>query len=305
MLFIPLYETPMIRAFPDGFNYPIPRGWPTPERGDQPYYVGPWDNEEEKDKWRGFRIVTQEVANADHNHGIAELIFDVHHLNTRLNCRFFDEPNTTEYDNLVKILGWPGFSRIDLSLLAEGQQDDGWASFRSSYLKRALSKATDLQHVSLRSQAEYLREPRSDADFVPFRTIFPIEIWHKLRHFGLSNFYVKQHDLVSLLASLPKSVRSVELGSLAFLSPEESYMSLFNAMRETLDWRDRPVNEQSTVTILADHPPKRNRVPLKYIWMRDAISDFLYGNATNPFREIWGTCGKPISISPTRAVGAD
>lgn len=26
-LFAPLYETPMIRAFPYGFNYQIPRGW--------------------------------------------------------------------------------------------------------------------------------------------------------------------------------------------------------------------------------------------------------------------------------------
>ena len=28
VLFLPLYQTPMIRAFPDGFIYPIPRGWP-------------------------------------------------------------------------------------------------------------------------------------------------------------------------------------------------------------------------------------------------------------------------------------
>jgi hypothetical protein len=28
-LYTPLYETPMIRAFPYGFNYPIPRAWPT------------------------------------------------------------------------------------------------------------------------------------------------------------------------------------------------------------------------------------------------------------------------------------
>lgn len=26
-LFAPPYETPMIRAFPHGFKYPIPRGW--------------------------------------------------------------------------------------------------------------------------------------------------------------------------------------------------------------------------------------------------------------------------------------
>ncbi|TGO88532.1 hypothetical protein BPOR_0157g00140 [Botrytis porri] len=25
----PLYETPMIKCFPKGFSYPIPRGWPS------------------------------------------------------------------------------------------------------------------------------------------------------------------------------------------------------------------------------------------------------------------------------------
>jgi hypothetical protein len=31
-LMMPLYQTPMIRAFPSGFVYPIPRGWPSDER---------------------------------------------------------------------------------------------------------------------------------------------------------------------------------------------------------------------------------------------------------------------------------
>jgi hypothetical protein len=284
MLFVPLYETPMIRAFPDGFNYPLPRGWPTPERGDHPYYVRRWDDEREKSKWRGFCIVVRELANAeqhrgvDQHRGVTELVLDVHYLNTGLNCHLFDQPNE-DYDNLVTVLQRPNFSRIDLVLLAEGQQNKGWPSFRSSYLKRALGKATDLQHFSLQSQIDQGQFYEDlEEHFVSLTTLFPVEKWQKLRHFGLSNFLVKQDDLLSMLASLPKSIRSVELGFLFFLD-ESNYKSLLDAMRETLGWRHRPV--KPVVTILCVN--YANKLPWRYIWMRDAVNDFLYSDATNPF----------------------
>lgn len=53
-LFAPLYETPMIRALPYGFNYPIPRGWLTSKFAEMEPYAHPWSDETEKNKWRGF-----------------------------------------------------------------------------------------------------------------------------------------------------------------------------------------------------------------------------------------------------------
>ncbi|ETS85608.1 hypothetical protein PFICI_03633 [Pestalotiopsis fici W106-1] len=283
LLFIPLYETPMIRALPHGFNYPIPRGWPTPERGDAPYYVQSWDRD--KSKWRGFNIVTRELASAPHGHSITELVLDVHYLNTGLNCHVFDGQND-EYDNLVKILRQPGFSRLDLALLSDGQQYQGWSSFRNGNLRSALSEATDLQHINFESQTNQLQfwEPEKfDRHFLPLDTLLPVERWHKLRHFGLSNFLVRQDDLLALLAALPKSVRSVELGFLLFLD-ERSHKDLLDAMRQTLGWRDRPVNERPTVTILC--PQHKTKIPWRYMWIRDAVNDFLYDNATNPFSDM-------------------
>jgi hypothetical protein len=285
ILFQPLYETPMIRAFPSGFNYPIPRGWPTPARGGQPYWLGPWDDESEKGKWRGFHIVTRELADARQAHSVSELIINVNYLNTGLNCRLFEQPASEDYENLVALLRRPGFSRLDLALLTEGQQDKGWSAFRNTNLRRAIGNATDLQHISLRSEVDYglflntMATNTHAEHFVPSRTIFPIDKWHKLRHFGLSNFLVRLDDLLPLLVLLPRSLRSVELSFLVFLGGSGNYKDLLDEMRRTLDWRDRPAEERPRVTI--HH--KIGRDESRYVCMSDAASGFLYGDETNPF----------------------
>jgi hypothetical protein len=284
-LFTPLYETPMIRAFPYGFNYPIPRGWPTPDLGEVPYEAPPWDDEAEKRKWRGFSIVTRELAKQDHH--ISELILDVNQLNTGLNCHVFDQP-CEEYDNLALLLRRPGFCRIDLALLADGQEWEDWSSFRSGYLKLALGEARDLQHVSLRTQVDVNQfyeatlsgTSESTEHFIPLRTILPIDKWQRLRHFGLSNFLVRQDDLISLLAALPASLRFVELSYLTFLGDGGNYRDLLADMRNTLGWRDRPANWRPMVTILVGI---QHIVSTRALCMDSEVNEFLYGDGTNPF----------------------
>lgn len=64
--FSPLYQTPMIRRFPYGFNYLIPRNtWPTIKHVEPEAHpwndAGPGD-EEMKNQWRGFRVITRILA---------------------------------------------------------------------------------------------------------------------------------------------------------------------------------------------------------------------------------------------------
>lgn len=54
-------------------------------------------------------------------------------------------------------------------------------------------------------------------NFALLRTIFPVEKWQDLRHFGLSNVLVREDDLLSLLALLPTTLPSVELCFITFL----------------------------------------------------------------------------------------
>lgn len=63
--FAPTYPSPMIQAFPPGFNYPIPRGWPcstTEEPEDKITF--PWTrvDERHREKYRAFRIVIRALA---------------------------------------------------------------------------------------------------------------------------------------------------------------------------------------------------------------------------------------------------
>lgn len=62
-LYEPLYETPMIRSFPYGFNYPIPQGWPIHSYGDD-YELPPWNENLDSAvrPWRGFSYVMGELA---------------------------------------------------------------------------------------------------------------------------------------------------------------------------------------------------------------------------------------------------
>ncbi|RFU34024.1 hypothetical protein B7463_g2262, partial [Scytalidium lignicola] len=291
----PLYETPMIRSFPRGFNYPIPRGWPLQEPGGPPYELHPWNEEVEKSRWRGFCIIMHELAKKKDHH-ISELIIDANQLWTGLSCRVFDQP-CEEYNNLVDLLRRPGFNHIDLTLLADGQYYPGedWSSFRSGYLKHTLSEARELLHMSLRTQMDfnqfyrhgYSAITKFTEHFIPLNTIFPVDKWQKIQHFGLSNFLVKREDLLSLLAAFPATLRSVELSFLKFLSDRGNYRELLLDMRDTLDWRDRPANERIKVIIHIE----MQVWPIRYLCVDDQVNEYIYGNAANPFGNDTGPFG--------------
>lgn len=121
-LFAPLYETPMIRAFPYGFNYPVPRGWhcdPVDCRVVEPL---PWSEatEDYKELWRGARILLSLLQSEKHN--VSELGFDSKQLRTGLNFLIFDQP-CVEYNHSRAIMKRPGFRHLHLSLLAGSSGD--------------------------------------------------------------------------------------------------------------------------------------------------------------------------------------
>ncbi|KAJ9259365.1 hypothetical protein DTO207G8_928 [Paecilomyces variotii] len=298
----PLYETPMIRAFPPGLNYPIlhayPRLddfdysnlhiWPLPEKGLIPYIVPPWNQEGERLKWRAFCLLTRELAEI-RDHEILELVIDPHILETGLNCRIFDGP-CEEYNNLVTLLRRPGFERIDLALTCNGQyyNDQRWSSFRNGHLLYALSQALDLKHVSLQTQIDYSQvegdgfpqSMQSAQHFVPLQTIMPIKKWQKLRHFGLSGFLVQSDDLISALSALPTTLRSIELSFLSFTGERGNWHDLFTDMRSMLDWRERPTGERPLLKV---HVPTVGT--MRYCCLDRAANDFFYGEGANPFAD--------------------
>lgn len=92
-----------------------PRGWPTPKGEEDVHEVSPWEDEKKRGRWRGFCAVVRELA-SQHEHSVTEFCININYLNTGVNFRIFEEPSE-DYENLVRLLQRPGFSRIDLGLL--------------------------------------------------------------------------------------------------------------------------------------------------------------------------------------------
>ena len=220
---------------------------------------------------------------AQQEHHISEFVLDVKGFCTGLNCHLFDDESFEEYQHFAALLRKPEFTRIDLALLVSWQQNEGWPSLRSGHLRRALAAARDLQHVSVSTDLGPNQEfdVVDDADgVVQLRTIFPIDRWQRLRRFGLSGVVVRQNNLVSLLAAMPASLRSVELGFL-FFHGGATHRSLLCAMRGGLDWRELPAVERPRVRKGAGS--FASVVVGRATWVEGEVADFLYGEGRNPF----------------------
>ncbi|TQN64429.1 hypothetical protein CSHISOI_11019, partial [Colletotrichum shisoi] len=279
ILFKPLYLTPAIRALPYGFNYPLPRGWPAPKDGDRIGYEY-WDSEEYKAFWRGFRHVVRILAQQGSTK-IQELTFDGNQIHSGLTCGIFHAPEPcAEYDDLAAVIKKPGFTTLGLNLMVGSQDSNNYLAFRTGRLKQAL--VADLRHFTLETDEDENLERRpcpphwSVDHFVPLRSIFPVESWKNLAHFGLSRFLVKQQDLLDFLAALPQTLRSLELSRLWFMKDNGNYRELLFGIRDDLGWQTRTARPRLLIRE-ESHSMLGGRV----IWLEDELQEFLYNDGDN------------------------
>lgn len=274
-LFSPLYETPMVRSLPYGFNYPIPRGWPTAKFGQNPTTPVVWSRAPEayKEQWHGVRIALRILA--QHEHNISELGFDPFLLPTGINYSMLDQPSV-EYNHFLAIMKRPGFSHLNLPLFVGGNGTHYWAQQSSGCLYHALREAKDLEYISLSTT---IRSCLMDPPILS-KDVFPVEHWPALRHFGLRYFNASKSDIVDLLRHLPRTLRSVEFGPLYFQVGGDCLDDLLEAIRTELRWSDEII--QPSVRILM---PGYETMIGRGIWLEDEVNDFLYGSGENPMQE--------------------
>lgn len=114
-LYNPLYETPMIRSFPRGFNYYLPLGYPPADRC-QPE-CDEWD--EDSNDWQGFRTVMRVLAEGRDCYRVMDLRIDDNEMGTMgLNSRVFEKENRT-LDNFEAVLARPNFTHLQLDLIVD------------------------------------------------------------------------------------------------------------------------------------------------------------------------------------------
>ncbi|PNP37987.1 hypothetical protein TGAMA5MH_10086 [Trichoderma gamsii] len=283
-LFMPLYETPMIRAFPCGFNCPIPRAWPYAiDAFEDIYYnlrAAPWENE--KTRWRGFILVTKVLAEGRHN--VLEYGIDGHYLGTGLNCRIFDD-RCEEYEDFVSVLRLPGFKKLQFSLFVEGQEGMGWWALRNGLLRKALAEATQLEHVSIATNLNWFSMEREEAPGL--RRFLPIECWPRLQHFELWHVDVSQAELLSVISRLPDELLSIQLNFL-YIHPGH-YSDLLDQMRDKLHWCEKRPQTRVIIGVPIDI-----RIHGRAIWLEKEIDDFFKRGGINPFEQKEGYHDLPL-----------
>ncbi|KAH7186252.1 uncharacterized protein B0J16DRAFT_400320 [Fusarium flagelliforme] len=262
-LFFLLYETPMIRSFPFGFLYPIPRGWQCANDVDQPGDAEPWEDEDEKYKWRGFCLVSRLFADPKVSHNVCEISFDNHKILTGINHFVFDEPNE-DYDHLCQVLARPGFKQGIRGLLAN---------------------ESDLEEIQFQTDypVGHTHWAAPTTDFVSLFEFFPIKEWssaNRLKHFGFSGMQVAQDELISFLGKLPPTLRSIELSFLSVIKGRGNYAGILAEIRDKLGWRNHTVDQQIKIRLLVK---LNQRVTGCYISVDKEVNDYIYGDGPPPF----------------------
>ncbi|KAJ9415051.1 hypothetical protein QL093DRAFT_2593522 [Fusarium oxysporum] len=261
-LWQPLYRTPMVRAFPPGFDYPLPQAWPSfddeklidalpwvSEDGNDPYqntYGAECTAEAYRAKWCGFRLVTRALVECE-DRTITELVIGVNKIQSGLNCRIFDQ-RSTEYDDFVAFLKRPGFRYLGLHLFTGLLEDNDWYRTTLDIYTMLWPKQLTLSTFPLRTSMEV-------SHGAPQQLVPDVE----------GHVFPLIH---------------VALGT-----PEQGYDDLLRAMRDILDWSSRPAQERPkvhmVVSALHDHVQGEG----KFVEVDDVVHSYLYENGDNPFED--------------------
>lgn len=276
-LFAPLYRTPMIRAFPKGFNCPIPRGWLYPRINSEPANAYAWNQYSKlKERYRGFRTTMRVLANEPNS--VSELVMTANFLPTGINCAIFDEP-CEEHENFTTVLKNPGFRPLDITLLVCEESQQGleacWRSLLNGRLRRALGEARGMEEFRLHTTFSGALYTKDNYPLVPRQSIVPVGKWLNLRHLELSGLVISQDDCVSFLKTLPKSVRSIELSMIRFLDTGDRYLMLQDLRRMVSESTSKP---RITLGFPISNP-ELGRAK----WIEKEVQDFLYNGTENPF----------------------
>ncbi|VUC33760.1 unnamed protein product [Clonostachys rosea] len=265
-LFTPLYETPMIRSFPKGFNYPIPRAWPSylgkAKRCETTRWPAFRQGGNFATKWNGVRVVLQVLALQKNR--VTEFEINARGLDQGVPIDIFD-PVHDEQRYLTTVIG--NLSHLTLSIEVSPETDS--IEQKGRFVHEALSRNPNLTHFSFHCNA-----PSFEGLFPPLRT------WTQLQHFGLTGFHVMVNDLVEFLSFMPDTLRSLELGFLLYGTYWGSYCEILQDMRDQLGWGERPEDDRPKIVLRVN---LMHEVPGRHITADKEVEDFIYGDGPNPF----------------------
>ncbi|QPC69589.1 hypothetical protein HYE68_000341 [Fusarium pseudograminearum] len=271
-LFMPVYQTPMIRSFPYGFVYTLPRLI-------LDLSVLPKDKTRKTMDIRSVRSTLRALAKHG-KHNVSEFILDDE---MRFSIGLDDKTTLADLYSLVQR---PGFRRLHL---------------RNMYPIQAyklLEKAENLQSLYFRV-SDY--DPSHRWDFsaaqasggvaVQMNTYleFPMPLSQSLQNLAITGYGVDADSLATALAPLAY-LRSLELRSVSFyhwihcrsgmrVMRSRNARDFLYALRDKTDWRSRPLRPKVTIIIKQDVSCFTG----KLLKIDSEVNKFLYKDGENPF----------------------
>ncbi|KAI1737391.1 hypothetical protein F4680DRAFT_468176 [Xylaria scruposa] len=252
----PLYETPMIRAFPDGFNYALPSC--------RQSLVGQsltcnWD--ETGKGWDGFRAVIHLLAQNLDSGKVTE-------LDIRSSSRYVDlskKPCQTLAD-FQTVLWRANFESLHLDLGIN--QDDGRGRSPFERVSAGAEDEQGLRKLTLRANIFNF----------PLRSMFNPNSLQRVRHINLAHFVVDEYNLLAVLRMLPR-IRSININRLRIYNG--NYGTLLCQIRDTLGWQDRIPRPH--ISFVLDQPGFGGIMPRSKLRKQKGVHEFLYEGGLNPF----------------------
>ncbi|VUC35248.1 unnamed protein product [Clonostachys rosea] len=282
-LFNPLYNTPMIRQFPRLFQYPIPHGWLRHCEEVDTHH----DWAASSEGWYGFCAIIEALSKNLDGGRVTELSIDAHLENSGIDVSFF-KTETKIFQHFKTLLARKDFTslKLDLSGLSLNLDDPGhsdrWDHMSNGLLRRALSGAQDLRHLSLSTSEGCMPGygTHSPVTTETLRSMIPKSCSARLQHFALWCFWVEEDDLVAFLRELPEELETLELSYLNF--SQGSYRGTLEQIRDTMGWQNRERKIQLKVSI---HGVETSIAPVygKSICIDEEVRAFIYESGENPF----------------------
>ncbi|CAG9982968.1 unnamed protein product [Clonostachys byssicola] len=278
-LFNPLYHTPMIRQFPRLFQYPIPHGWLRCSE-DVRRTNRNWATSNEG--CNGFNTIIEALAENLDGGRVTELSIDAHLEYSGIDVDFLKN-ETKIFQQFEAVLARKDFASLKLDLSGL-RLVDRWGIMSNGLLRRALSGARDLRHLSLSTSEGWSKGYRTHPprNPVPLRSMIPKNCSARLQHLTLRCFWVEESDLVAFLSELPEELETLELSYLNF--SQGSYRGTLEQIRDGMDWQNRERKIQINISI---HGVGVLIAPVygKSICIDEEVHAFLYEKGPNPFSE--------------------
>ncbi|KAK6217886.1 hypothetical protein LQW54_003174 [Pestalotiopsis sp. IQ-011] len=284
MLFNPLYESPMVRAFPSGFIGPLSRSWQNRYKQlgiDQLKWDLRASRVEGPPNWQGIRTIARVLSEGRDGGIVTDLHIETRRLGAGLTLMRFSEECHETLEHFVALLARPGIKHLHLELAVNGTPRQS-KLFRRSLGNAAAGKALEHLHIGTKDPASNYPFLLNREAYIRLDTFFDPSQFSRLRHFGLSHFDVDCFGLWRFLDALPETLRSVELSMVHFMHNQGNFRLFLQEMRDQSGWPAR--DPKPTLRIYLPDTLTAGHRGIRQVRLDDELTEFLYEGGVNPFQ---------------------